>query len=171
MNSEGAVLACGKCGVQFEMDEYGTLKKCGLQNGKGTPQNGEECYIPDWYEWQRQQVHAEIDAHGYRLDCKVRVEALPNAKNFIDCGEGRLVHNEEGFRLTFHNYETDAEETFSWSPASCLSIHTEYDYRGKGQCVTLSTVDNTYFLYPLEDGFNATKIQFATEYMYELSVN
>ena len=44
------------------------------------------------------------------------------------------------------------------------SIHTEYDYRGKGPCVTLSTRSNTYFLFPLEDGFNATKIQFAVEY-------
>ena len=46
---------------------------------------------------------------------------------------------------------------------SLFSIHTEYDYRGKGQCIILSTPDNTYFIYPLEDGFNATKIQFATE--------
>ncbi len=50
-----------------------------------------------------------------------------------------------------------------------FSIHTEYDYRKKGQCVTVSTLDNTYFLFPLEDGFNATKIQFAVEYLYEKS--
>ncbi len=156
MDSKGTELFCQKCGVQYEMDEYGTLKR-----------DGETCYIPDWYEWQRKQVQAQIDAHRYRLDCRVKVEALPNAKNFIDCGEGRLVHDEEGFRLTFHDYETDAERTLVWSPASCLSIHTEYDYRGKGQCVTLSTVDNTYFLFPLGEGFNATKIQFATEHMYE----
>ncbi len=160
MQSQGTILSCGKCGVQYEMDEYGTLQKCGVQHE-------ESCFIPDWYEWQRLQVHAEIDAHEYCLNCKVRVEALPNAKNFIDCGEGRLIHDEKGFRLTFHDYETDKEQTFCWSPASCLSIHTEYDYRGKGQCVTLSTVDNTYFLFPLEEGFNATKIQFATEYLYE----
>jgi hypothetical protein len=50
-----------------------------------------------------------------------------------------------------------------------LSVHTEYDYRGKGQCITLSTLDNTYFLFPTEAGFNATKIQFATEYLYKIS--
>jgi len=44
------------------------------------------------------------------------------------------------------------------------SVHTEYNYRKKGPCITLSPLDNTYFLYPLEIGFNATKIQFATEY-------
>ena len=168
MNSKGAVLSCGKCGVQYEMNEYGTLEKLGLLTAEGAcKKSGETCFIPDWYEWQREQVKAEIDAHEYRLDCKVEVQALPNARNFIECGEGRLIHDEEGFRLTFDDYEAGGEKTFTWHPSSCFSIHTEYDYRGKGQCVTLSTVDNTYFLFPLEEGFNATKIQFATEYMYE----
>lgn len=156
MQSEGARLYCEKCGASYEMDEYGTLKN-----------QQEECYIPDWYEWQREQVKKEIDAQQYRLDCKVHIQALPNAKNFIDCGEGHLVHNENGFQLSFHDYITDDEQVLQWKSASCYSVHTEYDYRGQGQCITLSTLDNSYFLFPLEEGFNATKIQFATEYLYE----
>lgn len=38
-------------------------------------------------------------------------------------------------------------------------------------CILISTLDNTYFIYPLEYGFNATKIQFATEYLYEKNKN
>lgn len=158
MYSEKTKLYCGACGVEYEMDEYGTLK-----NEK------EECYIPDWYEWQREQVKEEIRQHKYFLDCKVEVWALPNAINFIDCKEGRLIHNEDGFQLMFNDYISKKECTLKWSPQSCFSVHTEYNYRKKGQCITLSTVDNTYFLFPLEEKFNATKIQFATEYMYELS--
>lgn len=158
MDSKEHKIFCKKCNTVYEMDEYGTLK-----NGQ------EECYIPDWYEWQREQVKAEIDAHKYNLDCKVEVQALPNAKNFIDCGVGHLIHNEDGFKLTFNDYLVGKENILTWTPASCYSIHTEYNYRGKGQCVTLSTLDNTYFLFPLEEGFNATKIQFATEYLYEKS--
>ncbi|MBQ2803846.1 MAG: cytosine permease [Lachnospiraceae bacterium] len=156
MDSKEDRLFCTKCGVQYEMDEYGTLRR-----------DGEKCYIPDWYEWQRKQVEAQIDAHKYHLDCRVEVQALPNAQNFIDCGEGRLIHGEEGFQLFFKDYGTKEERVLIFTPASCFSIHTEYDYRGKGQCITLSTLDNTYFLFPLEEGFNATKIQFATEYMYQ----
>ncbi len=148
---------CKNCGAIYEMDEYGTLH--GEQ---------EKCYIPDWYEWQRTEVEKEIDAHAYKLCCKVEVQALPNARNFIDCGTGLLVHDENGFRLTFQDYQTNREETLTWKPIQCYSVHTEYNYRGKGQCITLSTVDNTYFLYPLEQGFNATKIQFAAEYMYNI---
>ena len=158
MDSKEHKIFCKKCNTVYEMDEYGTLK-----NGE------EECYIPDWYEWQREQVKEEIDSHKYNLDCKVEVQALPNAKNFIDCGIGHLIHNEDGFKLTFNDYLVGKENTLTWTPASCYSIHTEYNYRGKGQCVTLSTLDNTYFLFPLEEGFNATKIQFATEYLYEKS--
>ena len=72
------------------------------------------------------------------------------------------------FDLTLYNYRTDKTETLHFAPKSTISIHTEYDYRGKGQCVTLSTLDDTFFIYPMEDGFNATKIQFATEYMAKL---
>ena len=154
MNSKDDRIYCSCCGAGWSMDEYGTLK---------SEQSKEEIYIPDWYEWQRKNVHEQIEEGTYVLDMKVHVEALPNAKNFIDCGEGHLHHDQEGFRLTFMDYETKDERTLTVTSKSLFSIHTEYDYRGKGQCITLSTPDNTYFIYPLEDGFNATKIQFATE--------
>ena len=157
MNSKDNKLFCQNCGVEYEMDEYGTLRR-----------EQEERYIPDWYEWQRKQVKAEIDGHTYSLDCKVEVYALPNAKNFIFCGEGHLIHDIEGYQLSFRNYLTGKEETLIWTPAQCYSVHTEYNYRNKGQCITLSTLDDSFFLFPMEEGFNATKIQFATEYMYEL---
>ena len=114
-------------------------------------------------------MEAEIDAGRYWLDISVRVESLPNAKNFIDLGRGRLLHTREGFALTFREFGQAEEETLFFRPSATESIHTEYDYRGKGQCVTLSTLDNTYFLFPLEDGFNATKIQFAAEYLFSCS--
>lgn len=157
MASEGATIFCKKCGEKYEMDKYGTLHK-----------GSEEIYIPDWYEWQREKVKEEIDSGKYILDCRVEVEALPNAQNFIECGKGRLIHDKNGFKLTFNDYLLRKENTLEWKPSGCFSIHTEYNYRGKGQCVTLSTLDNTYFLFPLEDGFNATKIQFATEYFYDI---
>ena len=156
MITKGSTIKCEACGAEYEMDELGTLHKKGSE---------ESLYIPDWYDWERQCVNEEIDAGEYLLDTRVRIEALPNSFNFVDCGEGRLVHTKDGFDLTYYNYRTDQMETLHFAPKSTISIHTEYDYRGKGQCVTLSTMDDTFFIYPLEDGFNATKIQFATEYL------
>lgn len=159
MNSKGAEIYCEKCGARYSMNEYGQL----TENGRLF----EYSHIPDWYEWQRECVHREIEEGRYSLDVSVHVEALPNAVNFIDCGDGRLLHNENGFFLTFKDYGDTEEKTLSFPPLSTLSVHTEYDYRNMGQCITLSTLDNTYFLFPKGEGFNATKIQFAAEYLYK----
>lgn len=159
-DTEGNEIFCRACGKRWSMDEYGTLHS-----------GDENLYIPDWYEWEREQVKQQIEDNRYSLDCVVRVLALPNAKNFIDCGEGRLAHDREGFTLSFTHYEGNKTVTLQFTNKSMPSIHTEYDYRGMGQCVTLSTVDNTYFLFPVlppeESRFNATKIQFAVEEFYQ----
>lgn len=162
MESGGAVLRCRNCGAEFYMDEYGTL-----HHGSEGDVNDRTLTVPEYYEWEREQVIKEIDRGAFHFDQKVRVEALPNSKNFIALGEGRLRHVEEGFYLTFKGYREKEEKTLFFASKATPSIHTEYDYRGEGQCVTLSTPDCTYFLFPLEEGFNATKIQFATEYFWE----
>ena len=162
MNSSGAEIFCEKCGTRYYMNEYGRLLKNGAEN--------RFSHIPDWYEWQRECVHEEIDKDAYRLEAQVEIHALPNAVNFIDCGTGTLIHNEKGFSLTFRDYGDTEEKTLTFPPLSMLSVHTEYDYRKMGQCITLSTLDNTYFLFPHSEGFNATKIQFATEYLYKKSL-
>ena len=163
MVSEGIELSCSNCMAKWEMDELGKLVK--VTDGAT---HLDFSHIPDWYEWERKLVEKQIDAGTYHLDCRVKIEALPNAVNFIDCGEGWLRHEKEGFYLTFYDYRKEEETTMFFSSKSLFSIHTEYDYRSKrGQCVTLSTREDTYFIYPLEEGFNATKIQFATEYLYK----
>ncbi|OPZ91090.1 MAG: hypothetical protein BWY74_02075 [Firmicutes bacterium ADurb.Bin419] len=182
MASQGENIYCKHCGDRWHMTEYGRMEH--LSN----KQQADSClvrethdlipdctvdftHIPNWYEWERSQVIKEIEKGIYSLNIKVHIEALPNAINFIDLGEGILRHDMEGFALTFKDYDDDKEKTIYFSSISMTSIHTEYNYRGKGQCVTLSTVDNTYFLFPRGEGFNATKIQFATEYLYEYHKN
>ncbi len=176
---ELALYKCPECGAEFEMETCGAdifCKQCGARRhmteyGRMIRSDGSEdefSHIPDWYEWERGEVIREIGNGRYSLDTCVKIESLPNAVNFIDLGEGRLIHNENGFKLIFKDYGDTEERTLSFAPLTMTSVHTEYNYRDtKGQCITLSTLDNTYFIYPLEDGFNATKIQFATEYLYE----
>lgn len=163
MKTSDADISCSSCGYTRHMTEYGRMvSKDGSED--------DFSHIPFWYEWERKNTEKEIDEGKYSLDMKVRIESLPNAVNFIDLGEGRLKHCREGYYLTFKNYGKE-EDTMFFPSASMTSVHTEYDYRGKGQCITLSTPDNTYFIFPLEDGFNSTKIQFATEYFFKLAKN
>lgn len=173
--TENADLFCRSCGARWRMSEYGRMEP--YKNGESpAPFSVADSgfaftHIPAWYEWQRACVEADIERGVYSLEAKVHIESLPNAVNFIDLGEGTLRHNAAGFTLTFTEYGEHAEKTLAFPPITMLSVHTEYDYRGKGQCITLSTLDNTYFLFPVlpasESGFNATKIQFATEYLYK----
>ena len=177
MDSQGTKLFCKACESRWDKDEFSRLCLESISNFENREfkksqlpvhkkeDNTSFYKITEWYEWQREQVQREIDEGNYLLDCKVQIEALPNAVNFIDLGEGRLVHKQEGFYLTLRDYGEKEEKTLFFSNKNMVSIHTEYDYRGKGQCVTLSTTTNTYFLFPRSEGFNATKIQFATEYL------
>ncbi|MDR0321803.1 MAG: hypothetical protein LBI28_09890 [Treponema sp.] len=166
METKNAEIFCGNCGARWQLSEYGTMEPLNpSQEYKNREINF--SHIPNWYEWQRSRVACEIESGKYLLNIKVHIESLPNAVNFIDLGEGLLIHNEKGFALTFKDYEETEEKTLCFVPLSMSSLHTEYNYCNKGQCITLSTFDNTYFLYPRGAGFNATKIQFATEYMFE----
>lgn len=57
MASEGATLYCKACGKRWHYTELGEL----------AAEDGETAFshIPDWYEWERQNVRAEIEAGTY----------------------------------------------------------------------------------------------------------
>ncbi len=157
MASRGAELFCTACGARWRMTGLGRLEGVG-----DTPSYFP--HIPDWYEWERRQVEEAIAWGAYEADFRVRVQALPNAASFVELGEGRLHHGPEGFTLTFT--DRGGERALRFPARSTFSLHPEYDHRGQGECVTLSTPDSTYFLCPLEEGFRAAKLQFATQALW-----
>jgi len=151
MSSRDATLRCDACGKAWRMDELGRLRAvAGIT---------EFSHIPDWYEHQRAEVTRMVDIGAYRLDVDVTIEALPNSKGFVKLGKGRLVHHAGGFELTLNG------ETLGFSSASMHSVHIEYDYRRRGDCIVLSTRDCCYYLYQNE--VNVTKIMLAGERFHE----
>ncbi len=161
MKSKGARLWCDSCKAAWSMNEYGQLKE---------ESSHKTIHIPDWYNWQRQQVREEITAHTYKgIDIPVTIEALPNEKGFVNLGTGRLIHNMSGYTLSLDNVETEAAkklvDTFPLIiPNKILeSTQTEYDYRGKGKCIVLSTRDCCYYVYSEASEFIVTKLEFAVE--------
>lgn len=150
MKSENSGLYCEKCGGEWELTPQGCLKN-----------SLKEIHIPDWYEWQRENVIQEIENEEYLAEFDVRVEALPNSKGFVPLGKGTLVHNKEGFYL-----KLQGEQLF-FDHYSRESVQTEYDYRGKGMAIVLSTKDCCYYIYSEDENFNPTKIQFAGEYYHQ----
>lgn len=196
MKSEGSSLWCEACGAKWELSERGVLRSENARSGgreeleSATPGHDSkeklqsaELHIPHWYEWQRECVKQEIARGDFKYSYQVHVEALPNAKGFVDLGEGVLTVDEEGFALEIEGLEDTCKQKLvegqvgdcmGKNPADKLffphrtreSVQTEYNYRGKGMAIVLSTKDCCYYIYSQEKYFNPTKLQFAGEYFF-----
>lgn len=163
MTSSGAAIACGACHKVWEMSNLGELAAihpADDEQGLHT----EFPHIPDWYEFERMQVRNEVRNGTYHFSSEVTVDALPNARKYIRLGTAVLTHSLDGFLL---EGEFDGDSFRLEKPVpSMYSCHIEYDYFGKGDCIDLSTLDDTYYIYPHGSDFSVTKIALATEELF-----
>ncbi len=159
MESSGTVLSCRACKKKWEMTEYGQLKAFEGET--------EFSHIPDWYEWERENVIKEVAAGTYSSgELPVTVESLPNAKKFIPIGKGTMVHDMNGFRVSVTDEDGDVHEMVKEVP-SMYSCHIEYEYLFKhGDCVDLNTLQDTWYVYPEGVPFSVTKMALATEELF-----
>ena len=161
MSSAGTILKCNACGKEWNMTELGELEAVSGET--------EFSHIPDWYEWERENVRREVAEGTYSSgELKVRVDTLPNAKKFIHLGEGTLIHDMNGFVCKGIDVDGDPFEMIKTVP-SLYSCHIEYEYLGKfGDCVDLNTLEDTWYIYPDTEGqeFAVTKMALATEELY-----
>lgn len=73
MTSRGATLTCKSCHKSWKMDVYGRLES--------SDEITESPHIPDWYEFQREEVEKQIEGGKYSLKMEAAIEALPNENN------------------------------------------------------------------------------------------
>ncbi|MDD5018263.1 MAG: 1-acyl-sn-glycerol-3-phosphate acyltransferase [Eubacteriales bacterium] len=156
MDSNGDRLWGTHCGSELTMSCLGEVVDAKHHEKK--------LHIPDWYEFLRREVRREIEDGTYSFSSDVVVDSLPNAAGYIRLGSGRLSHGLDGFRLEgdFGGKPFSLEKT----PLSMYSCHIEYEYMGKGDCVDLSTLSDTYYIYPEGADWSATKIALATEELF-----
>ncbi len=161
MSSSGTILKCNACGKEWNMTELGELEALSGET--------EFSHIPDWYEWERENVKKEIAEGTYSSgELPVRVDSLPNAKKFIPLGTGTMIHDMNGFTVKGTDMDGDPFEMIKTVP-SLYSCHIEYEYLGKfGDCVDLNTLKDTWYIYPDPDKceFAVTKMALATEELY-----
>ena len=161
MSSSGSILKCEACQKEWNMTELGELEALSGET--------EFSHIPDWYEWERQNVRKEVEEGRYSTgELPVRVDSLPNAAKFIPIGEGTMVHDMDGFRVKVTDSDGDTHEMVKNVP-SLYSCHIEYEYLGKfGDCVDLNTLKDTWYVYPdpAKCEFAVTKMALATEELY-----
>lgn len=149
MTSYESFIKCNKCNNVWELSEDGSLIDKKTSN---------EIHIPDYYEWQRSEAIKNLPVNP--ITYKVRIEALPNEFGFINMGEGELEFNLDEFILKFKDKELHFPHKIR------ESVQTEYNYRGKGSCIVLSTSDCCYYIYSDDLKFQPTYLQFLGEYLY-----
>ncbi len=156
MDSEGTKLWCSCCKKTWEMDEYGELHA--LEGKTEFP------HIPDWSSWERECVREEIENGTYYFEDDVRVETLPGSFKFYKQGMGKLIQTCEETRVecSYHN----EPYVLTRSAKSLESMHIEYDYLGRGDCVDISIPEDSFWCY-LTKRDAITKISFATEEIHK----
>lgn len=159
MKSSGMQLSCSACGKTWTLSPLSELS--------GDDGVTEFSHIPDWYEWERDCVCEEVLNGTYSTGLlEVHIDTLPNAKKFLHLGQGTMIHDMDGFKVTGTDTEGKPFELIK-TPASLYSCHIEYEYLGKfGDCVDLNTLTDTLYIYPHGENFSVTKMALATEELY-----
>ena len=159
MDSKGTEIFCNACGKHWNLNEDGTLSAISGET--------EFSHVPDWFEWEREQVRAEIERGEYSFDDEVDVYSFPRVWRFMPLGKGRLTHDaKNGFVLQgFYNKQP---YSIHRPPLKTASLHIEYDYHyiKPFDCIDISTENDSFYCYPSQKNV-ATKLVFATEEIYK----
>jgi transcription elongation factor Elf1 len=154
MNSDKNKIWCEACGVIYEMDVYGQLKAKDVES--------KFTHIPDWFEWQREQIKQQIINDNYDVELEVNIDILANSTGFYRLGKGKLYHNRNGFLLIGDGFEIKK------TVKSMFGVHIEYDYFGRGDGLSFSTLNETFYMYPVDQKYSITKFHFAVEELFKL---
>ncbi len=161
MTSSGSVLSCPDCGKSWTLNEDGTLS---ANNGET-----EFSHIPDWFEWEREEVKGEIERGEYSFFDDVEVYSMPRCWKFEDLGKATLKHDvNEGFVL--EGFYRGQDYRIQRAPMQINSLHVEYDFlRYKPfDCIDISTEDDSFYCYPTKKNV-ITKLGFATEEIFKIA--
>ena len=162
MASAGTEIFCTACGKRWNWKETGELE--------ATTGQTEFSHIPDWFEWEREQVRAQVQSGEYSFSDEVDVYSLPRCWKFERLGKAKLTHDRDnGFVLEgFYNGEN---YRINRLPLESNSLHIEYDYCyiKPFDCVDISTENDSFYCYPTKENV-VTKLAFATEEIYKLNL-
>ena len=158
IRSKGTEIYCEHCNKRWTLNENGTLT--------ANDNNTEFVHIPDWFNWERDEVEKEIESNNYSFEDDVDVFSLPRCYKFEKLGKGKITHDpEKGFILT-GNYN-NSDYYIQRNPLEINGLHVEYDYFRirKDDCFVINTENDSFFCYPKKENV-ITKLAFATEIIH-----
>ena len=154
MEGKGVNLTCHNCGVSYELTELGYLKA----------DNAIFTHVPDWFNWQRQEVRKELESGTYNLDIPVDISMMVNYDALYMVGEGRLTHTTEGFHLT----GCDGKLDYTQGPLASHCLNADYFWYEIGDMIGIGNQDVLYYLFPKNCGDVVAKTRLATEELYKM---
>jgi hypothetical protein len=122
-------------------------------------------HIPDWFAWQREQVKEEIERGEYQLDIDVDIYMMVDYKAMYRVGEGHLLHDAEGFRLTGCNGALD----YAQPPLTSYSINADYYFYEIGDMISIGNRRHLFYCFPKNTQAIVAKAKMATEEMYRIA--
>lgn len=153
---EGTTLTCKACGKVWELTEYGFMK---AQNGET-----EFDHIPDWYNYERQEVRRELLEGKYLLDCDVDIYMLTDMKAIYNVGSGHLIHDNNGFALT----GCDGQLNYHQAPELSYSLYSDYYWYEIGDMVCIGNGKVLYYCFPKDKSVSVAKVRLAAEELYKI---
>ncbi len=159
MDSKGTELFCTACGKRWTWQEDGHLK---AQEGET-----EFDHIPDWFEWEREQVRAQVESGEYSFADEVEVWSLPHIFRYIPLGKARVTHDRENGFILEGEYRGE-KYRIQRLPLQTNSLHVEYDFGPlyKKDLLDISTENDSFYCEPTQKNI-ITKLAFATEEIYQ----
>jgi len=156
MEGKGTALTCKACGKKYNLDEYGYLV---AEDG-----NTHFPHVPDWYNWQREEVRRELEDGRYMIDIPVEIFATIDTKRLFRIGEGRLSHTKDGFVLE----GCEGELHYKQRPLASYTLNSDYNWYEIGDMLSIGNSDVQYYCFPKTKGDIVTKARLATEELYKI---
>ncbi|MBO5221984.1 MAG: hypothetical protein J6C26_06700, partial [Clostridia bacterium] len=154
---KGIHWTCHACGKQYELTENGFLSAV----------EGETrfSHVPDWYDWQREQVRKEIAEGCYRLETDVEIGLLVDHKALYMVGDGHLSHSADGFVLT----GCEGKLHYTQPPIFSYSLNSDYFWYEIGDVISIGDRNCLYYCFPKDKGISVAKARIATEELYKIA--
>ena len=109
------------------------------------------------------QVREEIKNSEYLLDIDVEIKILADSSAVYAVGDGRLIHNGNGFVLDGCNGELHYEQ----KPSASYSLYADYFWYELGDIICIGGGDALYYCFPKKPDVVA-KTRLAQEELYKM---
>ena len=150
----GEKLICNACGKEYQLTEDGYMKAL-----DGVT---EFDHIPDWYNWERQCVKAEVES--FELSKDVEIYMMKDTHFVYKIEDGHLCVNKNGYTLTNDNNTLEYKQPIK----ATHSINVDFFWYEIGDTISIGDSKALFFCFPKDKSNVCCKTRFFQEEMYKI---